>query len=119
MSGQLGNPHLSLSECQYLALVCTQLSTKKHPNVSIIATLGREIYNKADELGYITTLRNFGFEFINDTCWCMLTDAPIIPSDPTSQIMTNSGKYAHYGPGKLNEDCFNVQCIVGGGILNE
>jgi hypothetical protein len=29
----------------------------------------------------------------------MLLDEPVIPIDPSSKILTNSGKYAHYGPG--------------------
>jgi hypothetical protein len=29
-------------------------------------------------------------------------DPPIIPSDPRAKILTNSGKYAHYGPGLTN-----------------
>jgi len=41
-------------------------------------------------------------QFINDTCWCMLLDPPIIPPRETATIMTNSGKYAHYGPGLTN-----------------
>ena len=28
---------------------------------------------------------------------CMLLDPPMIPSDPDATILTNSGKYAHYG----------------------
>mmetsp|Transcript_11435 Transcript_11435/g.24253 ORF Transcript_11435/g.24253 Transcript_11435/m.24253 type:complete len:113 (+) Transcript_11435:3-341(+) len=30
---------------------------------------------------------------------CMLLDPPMIPPDPNATILTNSGKYAHYGPG--------------------
>mmetsp|Transcript_9791 Transcript_9791/g.24384 ORF Transcript_9791/g.24384 Transcript_9791/m.24384 type:complete len:106 (+) Transcript_9791:859-1176(+) len=29
----------------------------------------------------------------------MLLEPPMIPSDPNATILTNSGKYAHYGPG--------------------
>mmetsp|Transcript_14601 Transcript_14601/g.26394 ORF Transcript_14601/g.26394 Transcript_14601/m.26394 type:complete len:88 (+) Transcript_14601:1713-1976(+) len=32
----------------------------------------------------------------------MLLEPPIIPSNPKSAILTNSGKYAHYGPGLTN-----------------
>lgn len=31
--------------------------------------------------------------------WCMMLDPPVIPPSPDARIMTNSGKYAHYGPG--------------------
>ena len=45
----------------------------------------------------VTLLEAFGVTFVTDTCWCMITE-PLIPP-ATKVIMTNSGKYAHYGPG--------------------
>lgn len=88
----------------------------KHGSVEVIATLGRHIQTKGEELGYTQKLEAFGVKFINDTCWCMLLDPPIIPSNPNAKILTNSGKYAHYGPGLTNRkirfgsmyDCIEV-----------
>ena len=40
--------------------------------------------------------------FVNDTCWCMMVEPPIIPVGADATIMTNSGKYAHYGPSFIN-----------------
>mmetsp|Transcript_26279 Transcript_26279/g.40725 ORF Transcript_26279/g.40725 Transcript_26279/m.40725 type:complete len:688 (+) Transcript_26279:84-2147(+) len=94
-----GNPHLSLDECQRLASLVSLSSTSKGPDVKVMATLSRHVYEEAKSCGYINTLESFGMQFINDTCWCMLLDPPIIPPKETATIMTNSGKYAHYGPG--------------------
>jgi predicted aconitase/predicted aconitase with swiveling domain len=94
----LGNPHLSLSECDALVELIESLPSqrKKHENVQIIACMSRVLY---DQSPAISTLRDFGMEFVQDTCWCMLLKPPMIPSDPDAKILTNSGKYAHYGPG--------------------
>ena len=70
--------------------------------VRVIATLGRHVQSKGNELGYTQKLESFGFQFVNDTCWCMLLEPPIVPSNPKSAILTNSSKYAHYGPGLTN-----------------
>ena len=94
----LGNPHLSLDECAKLASLMTQ-APEKDPKVKVMATLSRHVYDLAKEHGHVGTLESFGVQFINDTCWCMLLDAPIIPPNPKALVMTNSGKYAHYGPG--------------------
>ena len=99
----LGNPHLSLEELKHLIDIISLDDRPKHENVKLIATLGRHIQDKGDELGYTKRLEAFGVTFINDTCWCMLLDPPIIPSaNPSAKILTNSGKYAHYGPGLTN-----------------
>jgi len=107
----LGNPHLSVEECGNLVSLIQGMSCsvpssppKKHPNVRIMACLSREIHAQADQLGYIQYLEDFGVEFINDTCWCMLLDPPVIPPNPDATVLTNSGKYAHYGPGLTNRN---------------
>lgn len=91
----LGNPHLTLDEFQQLASLVT--SRTKLPNVSMVITSGREVFRKAEKLGYVETLRSFGAELLNDTCWCML-GAPVV-GEGIENLMTNSGKYAHYAPG--------------------
>lgn len=119
----LGNPHLSLSECELLTTLVKALpvSQKKHENVQIVACMSRVLY---DQSPAIPTLREFGMEFVQDTCWCMLLEenggTALIPSDPASTILTNSGKYAHYGPGLTGrkfrlgsmDDC--IQAAVSG-----
>ena len=99
----LGNPHLSVEEMADVVDLISLDDRSKHGNVKVIATLGRQIQSKGDQLGYTKRLEDFGVTLINDTCWCMLLDPPIIPStNPSSKILTNSGKYAHYGPGLTN-----------------
>jgi predicted aconitase/predicted aconitase with swiveling domain len=98
----LGNPHFSLSECSALATLCS--GRQKHNDVKIYVTLGRAIYNKASESGFVDALENFGVEFITDTCWCMLTK-PVIP-ELAQVLMTNSGKYAHYAPGLVGKSIY-------------
>ena len=104
----LGNPHLSLSECDTLLKLVQSLPQedkatnnskppKKLDSVQIIACMSRVLY---DQSPAIPALREFGMEFVRDTCWCMLLDPPMIPlPGSNSTILTNSGKYAHYGPG--------------------
>jgi predicted aconitase/predicted aconitase with swiveling domain len=91
----LGNPHFSLSECATLAHLCG--SQRKHEDVAIVITCGRATLERAQQAGYVAMLERFGVQFVTDTCWCMLGE-PVIP--PTARnLMTNSGKYAHYAPG--------------------
>ena len=112
----LGNPHLSVSECGQLAAMVKEVGGKKRDDLRIIGCISREIYQQAQQQGYIQPLLDFGMETISDTCWCMLLDPPVIPANPQGVILTNSGKYAHYGPGLTNRrfrfagtrDCIEV-----------
>ena len=113
----LGNPHLSSSECTDLARIIEQVAgvprttdaindmlsptALSSSTTRIIACISRDIYARSNP-NDIRVLHDFGIEFIYDTCWCMILDAPIIPLNPLGIIMTNSGKYAHYGPGLTN-----------------
>ena len=90
--------HLSLDECERLANMMDDV----HPDVRVLATLSRHVYDAAKSRGHIKKLEQFGVQFVSDTCWCMLLDPPVIPPDPSGTIGTNSGKYAHYGPGLTN-----------------
>lgn len=94
----LGNPHFSATEIEALAKLCKGRS--KHPDVKVIVTLGRDVFEQRVDAKAKDLLESFGVQFINDTCWCMIEE-PIIPSS-ASTLMTNSGKYAHYGPGLVN-----------------
>jgi predicted aconitase len=94
----LGNPHLSLTECEHLAgLVDACRAKTKRAKARIMACMSRVLYDEANKFGYVSRIESFGVEFVNDTCWCMLLDAPVITQRRDSVIMTNSGKYAHYG----------------------
>ena len=98
----LGNPHLSISELKQLSELVSSDDRPKNSNVEVIACIGRHVYSDGKNLNYIQKLESFGVKFINDTCWCMLLDPPIIPSNNKAQIVTNSAKYATYGPGLTN-----------------
>lgn len=91
----LGNPHFSLREMRRLANICR--GQQKRPSVAFIICCGRATYGLATQAGLIAELEQFGAQLIEDTCWCMIGD-PIIPKN-IDVIMTNSAKYAHYGPG--------------------
>ncbi|PWY73049.1 hypothetical protein BO70DRAFT_342104 [Aspergillus heteromorphus CBS 117.55] len=91
----LGSPHLSLTEIRTLAALCR--GRTKKDTVTMMVTCGRATRGLAQQAGLVDELATFGVEFLSDTCWCMITE-PTIPRS-VATIMTNSGKYAHYGPG--------------------
>ncbi|MCP3751402.1 aconitase X [Pseudomonas sp. SBB6] len=91
----LGNPHFSFSEFAALAQLCR--GRHKHPEVVVAITCGRAVLEQARAAGLIAGLERFGVTLVTDTCWCMLGEPVIPPAART--LMTNSGKYAHYGPG--------------------
>lgn len=91
----LGNPHFSADECRALAQLC--VGRTKHADVALTVTLSRVTHTRIVEAGIAATLEAFGVTFVRDACWCTVL-SPIVP--PRAQtILTNSGKYAHYGPG--------------------
>ena len=98
----LGNPHFSLLELQRLNELVRSDNRPKRNDVDVVVTLGRHVYDEGERLNYIQNLEAFGVRFINDTCWCMLLDPPIIPHDHNATILTNSAKYATYGHGLTN-----------------
>jgi predicted aconitase len=40
-----------------------------HPDVNMVATMGRAVYEDAEAAGYVAVLENFGVQFVTDTCW--------------------------------------------------
>jgi predicted aconitase len=64
-------------------------------------TCGRDVYDRAKAAGYVQRLAAFGARIMNDTCWCFIGE-PIVPRD-AGNILTNSGKYAHYGPAAVSK----------------
>ena len=106
----LGNPHFSLSEFAHLARLCQ--GRQRHPDVVMAITCGRAVLEQARAAGHIAVLEAFGATLVSDTCWCMLGE-PVIP--PTAKnLITNSGKYAHYAPGlvgrKVHFACL-AECV--------
>ncbi len=91
----IGSPHASLTE---VARFCDLLDGRsRHEATNVIVTVGRAILQQASEAGHIQRLEASGVQVIPDLCWCSITE-PVFP--PTARnLMTNSGKYAHYAPG--------------------
>ncbi|UXN07658.1 cis-3-hydroxy-L-proline dehydratase [Bartonella sp. HY761] len=91
----LGNPHFSFEEAQCLASLVA--GRRKNPLVDFMVTMGRDVFANLKKSESYSVLRSFNINFVNDTCWCMITK-PVIGKN-VQTIMTNSGKYAHYGEG--------------------
>lgn len=91
----LGSPHFSLEETRLFAdlLGEMQINTK----VSVMITLGRDVYAKANSEGLVDRLQALGVQIHKDLCWCSMIE-PLFPVSART-VMTNSGKYAHYAPG--------------------
>ncbi len=88
----IGSPHASAAECHALAALLD-----RPVRVATIITAGREIIADLRRDGTLAALEGAGVQVIPDLCWCSITE-PVFPPD-TRTVMTNSGKYAHYGPG--------------------
>lgn len=89
----LGSPHASLAECRAFA---DALAGRKAA-VATILTVGRRVMRDARADGTLGRLEEAGAQVVPDLCWCSITE-PVFPP-ATRALMTNSGKYAHYGPG--------------------
>ena len=96
----LGSPHFSLAECQRLAEMVAD--RRRHPNVEVLITTNRIVYDAATRTGVAAVLERFGARFATDTCILL---SPIVP-DRSRTLMTNSAKYAHYAPGLLGRDVY-------------
>jgi predicted aconitase/predicted aconitase with swiveling domain len=91
----IGSPHASVGECR--ALADALAGRHRHPGTRVIVTAGREVIRQAGAEGLLTRLEASGVQVISDLCWCSITE-PVFPPDART-VLTNSGKYAHYGPG--------------------
>ncbi|MFF2323020.1 aconitase X [Agrobacterium sp. NPDC058088] len=91
----IGSPHASLEECRALAAAFN--GRKRHTDVAVIVTAGQQIIDAAVQDGTLQKLKDSGVQVLPDLCWCSISE-PVFPTK-TRALMTNSGKYAHYGPG--------------------
>ncbi|MFT9387558.1 MAG: aconitase family protein [Acetobacter sp.] len=89
----VGSPHASAGECHALA---DALGTRR-AGVPVILTTSRHVFDGLATDGTIARLQANGVQIYRDLCWCSIA-APLFPGN-TQTVMTNSGKYAHYGPG--------------------
>lgn len=91
----IGSPHASLDECRRLAQVLD--GRRRHPDIAVIVTAGHEVIAAARGDGTLARLEASGVKVLPDLCWCSISE-PVFPTHVRT-VMTNSGKYAHYGPG--------------------
>ncbi len=91
----IGSPHASLDECRALADAFS--GRHRLPGVVVIVTAGRDVIAAGESDGTLGRLRDSGVQVLPDLCWCSISE-PVFPPG-TRAVMTNSGKYAHYGPG--------------------
>ncbi len=91
----IGSPHASLEECRALASAFN--GRRRHANVAVIVTAGQQVIDAAERDGTLQRLHDSGVQVLPDLCWCSISE-PVFPTG-TRALMTNSGKYAHYGPG--------------------
>lgn len=99
----LGSPQFSLAEFETLAHLVEGKTC--HPNVKMIITTNRHMYEEAQKRGFVSGIKKFGANFVIDSCLCMIE--PFIRFElhnKSGAIMTNSGKFAHYGPGLTGDD---------------
>jgi predicted aconitase len=90
-----GSPHCSLAECRALAsLMADQRAAER---VEVFITTSRAVRDLLARSGDLDTLEQFGARVVADTC---IVVAPLVRPD-ARVLMTNSAKYAHYGPGLL------------------
>lgn len=90
-----GSPHASLDECR--AIAAAFAGRRRRPEISVILTAGRDVIAQARREGTLERLEVSGVRVLPDLCWCSISE-PVFPSAART-VMTNSGKYAHYGPG--------------------
>ncbi|GIX14950.1 MAG: hypothetical protein KatS3mg118_2909 [Paracoccaceae bacterium] len=90
----IGSPHASLQECRRLDALLA--GRRRHRATEVIVTLGRGVLAAARAEGLAARLARAGVRLIPDLCWCSITE-PVFPPAARS-VMTNSAKYAHYGP---------------------
>jgi hypothetical protein len=90
-----GSPHCSLAECRALATLVA--GRRAAPGVDVFITTSRAVRDLLARGGELTTLIAFGANVTADTC---IVVSPLVR--PGARVlMTNSAKYAHYGPGLL------------------
>jgi predicted aconitase len=91
----MGSPHFTLGDFAELAELVE--GRTRDSRVDVLITTSRFVLDHAVRLGWARIIEEFGGRFSTDTCLCMLNPDMLAPG--TRTVMTNSGKFAHYGPG--------------------
>jgi predicted aconitase len=104
----VGTPHLSLLEFERLTPLLEQIDV--HESVTLYVSTARHVLEEAAQRGWLAAYQRRGVQLVVDTCTYV---TPILRVEPGSVVMTNSAKWAWYGPGNLGlrvafgtlEDC--------------
>ena len=88
----IGSPHASLEECRALA----EALGGRRAKIAVMVTAGAGVIATARREGLLERLEASGVKVLPDICWCTISEPVFPPAART--LMTNSGKYAHYGP---------------------
>ena len=113
----VGSPHFSLDEFDSLR----RFLSGRPLSIPFYVCTARGTLRTLDERGHTKALRSAGVEIIADTC---VVVTPILPA-VNGVLMTNSGKFAHYGPSNTGyevlygslEDC--VESGVQGRVVRD
>lgn len=94
-----GSPHCSLAECRAIARLAA--GQRAAAGVRVYLTTSAAVRELLRRSGDLAALEAFGARVVADTC--IVVSPPLVPKD-ARVLMTNSAKYAHYGPGILGVD---------------
>ena len=105
----IGCPHTSIEEIRKVAKLLEGKKTKS--DVWICSS--RQVKHLADKMGYTKVIEKSGAEIVCDTCPVL---CPTLVDRGYHNLLTNSGKLAHYAPGLWNlktgliemEDCIKA-----------
>ncbi len=92
----LGSPHFSLAEFE--ALAAAVRNRRRRANVEFYVSTSREIAALVERDLRFEPLNAFGVTLVVDTCTYL---APVV-TQADGVILTNSAKWAHYGPAHLS-----------------
>jgi len=113
----VGSPHFSRQEFAALAA----LARDRAVTIPFFACTGRAVLDELAGSGDLAVLESAGVTFVADTC---VVVAPILP-EAGGVLMTNSAKFAHYGPANTGfdvvygslSDC--VESAVAGRVIRD
>jgi len=113
----VGSPHFSYPETQHLL----GLLKGRKARVPFYVCTNRFVLTKLEDEQLLEPLKNAGVELVIDTCVAV---APILKGS-SGVMMTNSAKFAHYGPGNTGyqsvfgslEDC--VESAITGHLARD
>jgi predicted aconitase len=98
----VGSPHATLGELAELASLAR--GRRKHAAVDFLVTTSQWVYQQAAAQGILGATEAFGLRVSTDACLCMLNERSVAAG--VEGVMTNSGKFAHYGPGLIQRGVY-------------